>query len=204
MLTVKEWLPDAYLAWIRRWFNDSDLDTAIGLCGLKPESITMVEVYESEPMYVNPHELVEERRTGYRTLSLNYKGHEWHRTERFTGSAWRVRDTYQHLRFPALTEFLLAGKLPWFKSFSWQVYGYPGENDKPYEKYLNCSPDRNEHMTLYVPIDCMLSGDVQGILDRTLSYAKSYNNDIASTGMVKATESPAALGLFRYMQEVRV
>lgn len=204
MLTTKEWLPDTYRTWVYSWFSELMLDEAIIRCGLTVNKLTKVEVFPLEPTYYNPREKVEDRRTGYRRLTLEYGGHTWERTETYTGSAWRIRDDYQHLRLPELTVALMGMRLPWFHHFKWAVYGHPREYGRErYEIYLHVG-ERDAHMTLYVPIDDLLSGNVEGIAKRTLDYANRYGEDIVREGMTKAMDSDTARLLFDYMKGVRV
>ena len=206
-MTILEWLPAACVAWWKtHGYTADELEQGVVASRLTTEDVTDLTVFDGEPKYVpeGKKELRRKNVQGWRHLHEHFKGHDWTCTEPFWGDEYRVMGKFAHLKYPRLTHALLKMRIPWFDEFKWDIYGYPGERSMPerlpYEIYLKVNIGTEYCRSIYCPVHALLSGDRKPIVDRCTSYAKSYNNELYTSALLKAVECEEAIKMYELLE----
>lgn len=168
---LRGWLK-CYPALLELGFSDEEIDQALEKSGMNENLLTEKVFFEKDPAHLkNEHSKTparfEGKGSGTVTRYLNHGGLQYEARETVHGYYYRMLGQYQGLKHEKIIRELLKARFVWFDRFSWSIYEL--SNVDYYEIYL-----KTKAGSLYVPIRALLDQDPQKIVDRMVSYFKTY------------------------------
>lgn len=132
--------------------------------------LTDEQEFTQEPTYYGIYELVKDWHTAQKKEHITLKGRCFESCDYVSYSAqtYRIKGHYQGLKHGKLIHQILSNRLPWFKSFKWEIFEMYSERNP--EIYL-----KTKKGSVYVPIKALLEKDSKMIIERMKDYFLDYS-----------------------------